>query len=144
MANVELALLALFSLHTISELEVVGNSWLSVKYREDCHVFNHHMFPRKSTGWDTIFFKFCPTWAMHCTNDAILPHFVVLFSAYELLLSLYLHPPSPCSPRNRHSSIQPVPTHPMRKKCFIFLLLLLSDDIELNACPDIKLSEYSN
>ena len=75
---------------------------------------------------------------MHCTDDAILPHFVVLFSAYDWLLSIYPYPPGPSSQWNRHNSIQPVPTHQVMKKCFIFLLLLLSGNIELNLGPDIN------
>ena len=75
---------------------------------------------------------------MHCTDDDIFLHLVVLFSAYDWLLSLYSYPQSPSRPWNRHSSIQPVPTHPVRKKCFIFLQLLLSGNIELNPGPDMN------
>ena len=121
----------------ISELEVVGNSWGPTECREDYTVSDHYLFPSKGTSRDTVFFKFCSIWSMHCT-DIILPNFVVLFSAYDWLLSFYSYPLSPSRIKSRHGFIQPVPTHSVRRKCMIVLLLLLSGNIELNPGPDIN------
>lgn len=63
-------------------------------------ILTHFWFPTKSTGWYTIFLKFCLTQTMHCIDDAILPHFVV-FSGYNSLISSHSYPPSPSTWSNR-------------------------------------------
>lgn len=121
---------------------VLWNSTRRCSHRNDKSSIAHTYLVQKDCGtcisWDTNSFKFCPTWAVYCTDNVTLPLFVVLFSAYNRLLSLYSYPLSSSRLWSRHSFHQPASTHSVRRKCFIFLLLLLSGNIELNPGPDIN------
>lgn len=137
MAIVVLALLALFSQFTIYKPEVVGENGNTHEHGINFTVPKHYLIPRKGTGWDTISFKSCPTWVVYGSDDVFLTKGVVMFSAYDWLLSFYSFPFSPGKLRPRHSFNQSVSTHSIRKTCMVALLLLMSGDIEFNPCLNI-------